>query len=185
MTFSYSICWIVWILSQKTFIFSVSTINLAANTIHICWIKNTLVHVFTCLFLRELNTKSPLKFVHSSFHGVGHDYVQQAFRAFGFPPPIPVPEQKDPDPNFSTVSCPNPEEGESVLVRKCSIHLTFQCYQCNRVATLDAQFSLCVNCSQCSLLLWPCEQHVKEVLMRQPRSCLCSIKLVCISLPWI
>uniref|UniRef100_A0A673WY63 Phosphoglucomutase 2-like 1 n=1 Tax=Salmo trutta TaxID=8032 RepID=A0A673WY63_SALTR len=58
---------------------------------------------------------SPLKFVHSSFHGVGHDYVQQAFRAFGFPPPIPVPEQKDPDPNFSTVSCPNPEEGESVL----------------------------------------------------------------------
>uniref|UniRef100_A0A8C7J7Y5 Phosphoglucomutase 2-like 1 n=1 Tax=Oncorhynchus kisutch TaxID=8019 RepID=A0A8C7J7Y5_ONCKI len=66
-------------------------------------------------FHRELNTKSPLKFVHSSFHGVGHDYVQQAFRAFGFPPPIPVPEQKDPDPNFSTVSCPNPEEGESVL----------------------------------------------------------------------
>ncbi|KAJ7990515.1 hypothetical protein DPEC_G00301140 [Dallia pectoralis] len=66
-------------------------------------------------FHRELNTKSPLKFVHSSFHGVGHDYVQQAFRAFGFPPPIPVPEQKDPDPNFPTVSCPNPEEGESVL----------------------------------------------------------------------
>uniref|UniRef100_A0A6Q2ZNF8 Phosphoglucomutase 2-like 1 n=1 Tax=Esox lucius TaxID=8010 RepID=A0A6Q2ZNF8_ESOLU len=66
-------------------------------------------------FHRELNTKSPLKFVHSSFHGVGHNYVQQAFRAFGFSPPIPVPEQKDPDPNFPTVSCPNPEEGESVL----------------------------------------------------------------------
>ncbi|KAL0973000.1 hypothetical protein UPYG_G00197550 [Umbra pygmaea] len=66
-------------------------------------------------FHRELNSKSPLKFVHSSFHGVGHDYVQQAFQAFGFPPPIPVPEQKDPDPNFPTVSCPNPEEGESVL----------------------------------------------------------------------
>ncbi len=66
---------------------------------------------------RELNAKSPLKFVHSSFHGVGHNYVQTAFQQFGFPPPIPVPEQKDPDPNFSTVSCPNPEEGESVLVR--------------------------------------------------------------------
>lgn len=66
-------------------------------------------------FHRELNTKSPLKFVHSSFHGVGHNYVQQAFQAFGFHPPIPVPEQKDPDPNFSTVRCPNPEEGESVL----------------------------------------------------------------------
>lgn len=56
--------------------------------------------------------------MHSSFHGVGHAYVQKAFQAFGFPPPIPVPEQMDPDPNFSTVSCPNPEEGESVLVRK-------------------------------------------------------------------
>lgn len=57
-----------------------------------------------------------LKFVHTSFHGVGHDYVQLAFKAFGFKPPIPVPEQKDPDPDFSTVKCPNPEEGESVLV---------------------------------------------------------------------
>ncbi|XP_030008249.1 glucose 1,6-bisphosphate synthase [Sphaeramia orbicularis] len=66
-------------------------------------------------FHRELNRRCPLKFVHSSFHGVGHVFVQQAFQNFGFPPPIPVPEQKDPDPNFSTVRCPNPEEGESVL----------------------------------------------------------------------
>lgn len=54
--------------------------------------------------------------MHTSFHGVGHDYVQMAFQVFGFKPPIPVPEQKDPDPEFSTVKCPNPEEGESVLV---------------------------------------------------------------------
>lgn len=60
--------------------------------------------------------QTTLKFVHTSFHGVGHDYVQLAFKAFGFQPPIPVPEQKDPDPDFSTVKCPNPEEGESVLV---------------------------------------------------------------------
>ncbi|XP_016327322.1 glucose 1,6-bisphosphate synthase-like isoform X3 [Sinocyclocheilus anshuiensis] len=69
----------------------------------------------TICFHRELNAKSPLKFVHSSFHGVGHNYVQRAFQQFGFPPPIPVPEQKETDPDFSTVSCPNPEEGESVL----------------------------------------------------------------------
>ncbi|XP_041850854.1 glucose 1,6-bisphosphate synthase isoform X1 [Melanotaenia boesemani] len=69
-----------------------------------------------CLcFHRDLNSSCPLKFVHSSFHGVGHSFVQQAFRVFGFAPPIPVPEQKDPDPNFSSVRCPNPEEGESVL----------------------------------------------------------------------
>lgn len=66
--------------------------------------------------LRDLNRSCTLKFVHSSFHGVGHVYVQQAFHSFGFTPPIPVPEQKDPDPNFSSVRCPNPEEGESVLV---------------------------------------------------------------------
>ncbi|CAG02150.1 unnamed protein product [Tetraodon nigroviridis] len=66
-------------------------------------------------FHRDLNRRCPLKFVHSSFHGVGHDYVQEAFRTFGFTPPIPVPEQKDPDPNFSSVSCPNPEEGQPVL----------------------------------------------------------------------
>nr|XP_056714344.1 glucose 1,6-bisphosphate synthase [Euleptes europaea] len=64
---------------------------------------------------RKLNTQTNLKFVHTSFHGVGHDYVQLAFQAFGFQPPVPVPEQKDPDPDFSTVKCPNPEEGESVL----------------------------------------------------------------------
>ncbi|XP_069566525.1 glucose 1,6-bisphosphate synthase [Brachyistius frenatus] len=64
---------------------------------------------------RHLNASCPLKFVHSSFHGVGHVFVQQAFQAFGLAPPIPVPEQKDPDPSFSSVRCPNPEEGESVL----------------------------------------------------------------------
>uniref|UniRef100_A0A3B3QZD0 Phosphoglucomutase 2-like 1 n=2 Tax=Paramormyrops kingsleyae TaxID=1676925 RepID=A0A3B3QZD0_9TELE len=66
-------------------------------------------------FHRELNSRTPLKFVHSAFHGVGHNYVQMAFREFGFSPPIPVPEQMLPDPEFPTVSCPNPEEGESVL----------------------------------------------------------------------
>ncbi|KAI5625637.1 glucose 1,6-bisphosphate synthase [Silurus asotus] len=77
-----------------------------------CWYMEELS---TLCFHRELNTQTPLKFVHSSFHGVGHAYVQKAFQAFGFLPPIPVPEQMNPDPNFSTVSCPNPEEGESIL----------------------------------------------------------------------
>ncbi|XP_034024596.1 glucose 1,6-bisphosphate synthase [Thalassophryne amazonica] len=66
-------------------------------------------------FHRDLNSSCKLKIVHSAFHGVGHVFVQQAFQIFGFAPPIPVPEQKDPDPNFSSVRCPNPEEGESVL----------------------------------------------------------------------
>ncbi|XP_056417052.1 glucose 1,6-bisphosphate synthase [Hyla sarda] len=78
-------------------------------------VENYMEELRPLCFHRELNQKTPARFVHTSFHGVGHDYVQSAFKVFGFNPPIPVPEQKDPDPNFSTVKCPNPEEGECVL----------------------------------------------------------------------
>ncbi|XP_028320204.1 glucose 1,6-bisphosphate synthase isoform X2 [Gouania willdenowi] len=72
-------------------------------------------------FHKALNSICPLKIVHSSFHGVGHVFVQDTFREFGFTPPIPVPQQKEPDPAFPTVHCPNPEEGHSVL--KLSLQL--------------------------------------------------------------
>lgn len=64
---------------------------------------------------REINKESKLKFVHTSVHGVGHVFVQSAFRAFGFDGPLAVAEQKDPDPEFPTVKYPNPEEGKGVL----------------------------------------------------------------------
>ncbi|KAK9399180.1 phosphoglucomutase-2 [Crotalus adamanteus] len=64
---------------------------------------------------RDINKETKLKFVHTSVHGVGHEFVQSAFKAFGFSPPIAVPEQKDPDPEFPTVKYPNPEEGKGVL----------------------------------------------------------------------
>lgn len=57
-----------------------------------------------------------MKFVHTSVHGVGHKFVQLAFKAFDLSPPFAVPEQKDPDPEFPTVKYPNPEEGKGVLV---------------------------------------------------------------------
>nr|XP_033803481.1 phosphoglucomutase-2 [Geotrypetes seraphini] len=66
-------------------------------------------------FHRDINKKSKLKFVHTSVHGVGHEFVQSAFKAFGFGAPLAVPEQKDPDPEFPTVKYPNPEEGKGVL----------------------------------------------------------------------
>lgn len=65
---------------------------------------------------REINKASKIKFVHTSVHGVGHKFVQSAFKAFDFAPPLAVAEQKDPDPEFSTVKYPNPEEGKGVLV---------------------------------------------------------------------
>uniref|UniRef100_A0A3B4ANJ1 Uncharacterized protein n=1 Tax=Periophthalmus magnuspinnatus TaxID=409849 RepID=A0A3B4ANJ1_9GOBI len=69
---------------------------------------------------RSLNRTSPLRTVHSSFHGVGHVFVQRVFEVFGLSV-IPVPEQKDPDPDFPTVSVPNPEEGVPVLSLSMSL----------------------------------------------------------------
>lgn len=66
-------------------------------------------------FYRDINKRTKLKFVHTSVHGVGHEFVQAAMKSFGFAPPLAVPEQKDPDPEFPTVKYPNPEEGKEVL----------------------------------------------------------------------
>ncbi|XP_074848691.1 phosphopentomutase [Carettochelys insculpta] len=66
-------------------------------------------------FHRNINKETKLKFIHTSVHGVGHEFVQSAFKAFDFKPPFAVIEQKDPDPEFPTVKYPNPEEGKGVL----------------------------------------------------------------------
>ncbi|XP_057700517.1 phosphoglucomutase-2 [Corythoichthys intestinalis] len=70
---------------------------------------------------RELNKSSEVKIVHTSVHGVGHTFVQSAFKAFDLHPPFAVAEQKDPDPEFPTVKYPNPEEGEGVLTLSFSL----------------------------------------------------------------
>lgn len=48
--------------------------------------------------------------VHTALHGVGSDTVLAAFAAAGFPPPQAVLTQSAPDPEFPSVSFPNPEE---------------------------------------------------------------------------
>ena len=58
-------------------------------------------------------------------HGVGGEAVKRAFRAFNLPELIPVTEQMEPDPEFPTVSFPNPEEGKSALVSVCAAIFAF------------------------------------------------------------
>ena len=63
--------------------------------------------------LQELvgpDAPTDVRWVHTSMHGVGARVVRQASRTLGFPKPVEVSEQSNPDPDFPTVSFPNPEE---------------------------------------------------------------------------
>eukprot|EP00826_Nyctotherus_ovalis_P046450 TRINITY_DN524_c0_g3_i2.p1 TRINITY_DN524_c0_g3~~TRINITY_DN524_c0_g3_i2.p1 ORF type:complete len:632 (-),score=204.16 TRINITY_DN524_c0_g3_i2:22-1917(-) len=63
---------------------------------------------------QEVNAKcKPI--VHTSMHGVGHIFFTNLMKRLGFKEPIAVKEQMLPDPEFSTVIYPNPEEGEGSL----------------------------------------------------------------------
>ncbi|MFI6733734.1 phospho-sugar mutase [Nonomuraea sp. NPDC050451] len=51
-----------------------------------------------------------LRVAYTPLHGVGSATLTGAFLAAGFETPVAVEEQRDPDPDFPTVSFPNPEE---------------------------------------------------------------------------
>ncbi|KHJ78173.1 phosphoglucomutase/phosphomannomutase, alpha/beta/alpha domain II [Oesophagostomum dentatum] len=69
------------------------------------------------IYYKDINMKTPLKITYSAFHGVGFLYAKRMIQQFGFPIDhfISVKEQQDPDPDFSTLKFPNPEEGHKVL----------------------------------------------------------------------
>ena len=58
----------------------------------------------------RLHPSSDLTIVYSAMHGVGSRFVQEVLHRAGYGDLHPVGEQADPDPLFSTVKFPNPEE---------------------------------------------------------------------------
>ncbi|KAJ2540808.1 hypothetical protein EV175_006198, partial [Coemansia sp. RSA 1933] len=59
-----------------------------------------------------------LRYVYTPMHGVGAPFAARILETFGLPPYIPVPEQLHPDPDFPTVSFPNPEENGALDMAK-------------------------------------------------------------------
>jgi phosphoglucomutase len=55
-----------------------------------------------------------LKIVYTPLHGTGNKPVRRILKEVGFDHVFVVPEQADPDPHFSTVKSPNPEERKAL-----------------------------------------------------------------------
>ncbi|KXZ39049.1 phosphoglucomutase [Alkalithermobacter thermoalcaliphilus JW-YL-7 = DSM 7308] len=68
------------------------------------------------------------KIVFTPFHGTGNKPVRRVLKEVGFKNVLVVKEQENPDPNFSTVAYPNPEEKEAFnlsieLAKKENAHI--------------------------------------------------------------
>ena len=66
----------------------------------------------------SLNRASQLKFTYTAMHGVGTAFTVESLKTFGFTEAnniVLARRQVEPDPDFSTVEFPNPEEGKSAL----------------------------------------------------------------------
>lgn len=90
--------------------------------------------------VRQMGTK--MRIVYTPLHGAGRWPVEQVLRRAGFEQLYLVREQAEPDPDFSTVKTPNPEEPEALamamdMAAKVDAHLVLGTDpDCDRVGVL-------------------------------------------------
>lgn len=59
---------------------------------------------------KKISSNTELKTIYTAMHGVGGKLFMELAKMAGFPEPIKVVQQFEPDPTFPTVAFPNPEE---------------------------------------------------------------------------
>ncbi|WP_226036237.1 phospho-sugar mutase [Aquibacillus saliphilus] len=64
----------------------------------------------------DIKKNGPLQIVFTPLHGTSHDSVLAGLKQLGFEDIHVVPEQAEPDPEFSTVTSPNPEEHQAFTI---------------------------------------------------------------------
>lgn len=78
------------------------------------WIGQEIDQIYyekvTSLALQPKEQNRQYRVVYSPLHGTGRNPIEHVLRQRGFQHVFVVPEQADPDPNFSTVPAPNPED---------------------------------------------------------------------------
>lgn len=73
-------------------------------------LDDAIVEKYVIRTSRLVMNPGDLKVVYTALHGVGTETLERVFHAAGFPAPILVTAQAQPDPAFPTVAFPNPEE---------------------------------------------------------------------------
>ncbi len=108
-------------------------------------------------------------------HGVSEPFVSRAFKLFGLVPPTHVPEQQVPDPDFPTVTFPNPEEKGKHRVRsRGDTHVSYRSIgdlvHCRPVLCSDAFQDLAMKTAV--------KNNINHVLAQDPVSSLPSFPIL-------
>lgn len=97
--------------------------NEALKDNSIQWIKSDLIDSYDQVILNQTkNLKlcqehgADLKIVYTPLHGTGYKPCERILKKMGFKDFNIVESQKNPDPNFTTVKSPNPEDAEALTI---------------------------------------------------------------------